>query len=198
MLFAGIGEVLTAYRHTGVSIERLVELMPGSSPEKLVERNSTHLFRRAPNPVHVEKNRSRPSRKPGGPRDSLCVPRFRARRARHRPLAKKGGRSPSSQEGSVPARARCCACCWVHSRCKPANCCGMAERSTTRARCWFRRALPTRLRSRACSARNCAATSCWVFPRTGWTFPGPSAPLCWNATSTILREVWTLWSGRVE
>ena len=55
MLFVGIGEVLTAYRHTGVSIERLVELMPGSSPEKLVERNSTHLFRRAPNPVHVEK-----------------------------------------------------------------------------------------------------------------------------------------------
>ena len=55
MLFAGIGEVLTAYRHTGVSIERLVELMPGSSPEKLVERNSTHLFRRAPDPVHVEK-----------------------------------------------------------------------------------------------------------------------------------------------
>ena len=55
MLFASIGEVLTEYRHTGVSIERLVELMPGSSPEKLVERNSTHLFRRAPNPVHVEK-----------------------------------------------------------------------------------------------------------------------------------------------
>ena len=55
MLFAGIGEVLTAHRHTGVSIERLVELMPGSSPEKLVERNSTHLFRRAPDPVHVEK-----------------------------------------------------------------------------------------------------------------------------------------------
>ena len=55
MLFASIGEVLTEYRHTGVSIERLVELMPGSSPEKLVERNSTHLIRRAPNPVHVEK-----------------------------------------------------------------------------------------------------------------------------------------------
>ena len=55
MLFAGIGEVLTGYRQTGVSIERLVELMPGSSPEKLVERNSTHLFRRAPDPVPVEK-----------------------------------------------------------------------------------------------------------------------------------------------
>ncbi len=55
MLFAGIGEVLTAYRHTGVSIERLVELMPGSSHEKLVERNSTHLFRKAPKPVPVEK-----------------------------------------------------------------------------------------------------------------------------------------------
>ena len=55
MLFAGIGETLTAYRQTGVSIERLVELMPGSPPEKLVERNPTHLFRKAADPVHVEK-----------------------------------------------------------------------------------------------------------------------------------------------
>ena len=55
MLFAGIGEILTHYRQIGVSIERLVELMPGSPPEKLVERNPTHLFRRAPDPVHVEK-----------------------------------------------------------------------------------------------------------------------------------------------
>ncbi len=55
MLFAGIGEIFTAYRQTGVSIERLVELMPGSPPEKLVERNPTHLFRKAADPDHVEK-----------------------------------------------------------------------------------------------------------------------------------------------
>ena len=55
MLFAGIGAVLTAYRQTGVSIERLLELMPGSAPKKLVERNPTHMFRRAPDPVPVEK-----------------------------------------------------------------------------------------------------------------------------------------------
>ncbi len=55
MLFAGIGEILTHYRQTGVSIERLDELMPGARPEELVERNPTHLFRKAPEPVHVEK-----------------------------------------------------------------------------------------------------------------------------------------------
>ena len=55
MLFAGIGVTLTAYRQTGVSIERLVELMPGSPPKKLVERNPMHLFRKAADPVHVEK-----------------------------------------------------------------------------------------------------------------------------------------------
>ena len=55
MLFAGIGMTLTAYRQTGVSIERLVELMPGSPPEKLVERNPTHLFRKAADPVQVQK-----------------------------------------------------------------------------------------------------------------------------------------------
>ena len=55
MLFVGIGGILTAYRQIGVSIERLVELMPGSPPEKLVERNPTHLFRRAPDPVQAEK-----------------------------------------------------------------------------------------------------------------------------------------------
>ena len=55
MLFVGIGGTLTVYRQIGVSIERLVELMPGSPPEKLVERNPTHLFRRAPDPVSVEK-----------------------------------------------------------------------------------------------------------------------------------------------
>ncbi len=55
MLFAGIGAMLTVYRQTGVSIERLLELMPGSPPEKLVERNPTNLITRAPDPVPVEK-----------------------------------------------------------------------------------------------------------------------------------------------
>ena len=55
MFFASIGGTLTEYRQIGVSIERLVELMPGSPPEKLVERNPTHLFRRAPDPESVEK-----------------------------------------------------------------------------------------------------------------------------------------------
>ncbi|MYB49389.1 MAG: ABC transporter ATP-binding protein [Dehalococcoidia bacterium] len=54
-LFADIGATLTEYRQTGVSIERLVKLMPGAPPEKLVERNPTHLFRKAADPVHVEK-----------------------------------------------------------------------------------------------------------------------------------------------
>ena len=56
-LFAGIGETLTAYRQTGVSIERLVELMPGSPPEKLVERNPTHLFRKAARPRSCREDR---------------------------------------------------------------------------------------------------------------------------------------------
>ena len=55
MLFAGIGVMLTVYRQTSVSIERLLELMPGAKPEELVERNPTHLFRKAPEPVQVDK-----------------------------------------------------------------------------------------------------------------------------------------------
>ncbi len=54
-LWSGLGLVMTEYRQLGVGLGRLDELMPGASPEKLVERNSTHLFRKAPDPVPVEK-----------------------------------------------------------------------------------------------------------------------------------------------
>ena len=54
-LWSGLGRVMTEYRQVGVSIDRLDELMPGAKPEELVERNPTHLFRKAPEPVHVEK-----------------------------------------------------------------------------------------------------------------------------------------------
>lgn len=54
-LWSGLGRVMTEYRQLGVGLGRLDELMPGASPEKLVERNPTHLFRKAPDPVHVEK-----------------------------------------------------------------------------------------------------------------------------------------------
>ena len=54
-LSRGLGQVMTEYRQLGVGLGRLDELMPGASPEKLVERNPMHLFRKAPDPVHVEK-----------------------------------------------------------------------------------------------------------------------------------------------
>ncbi len=54
-LWAGLGRVMTEYRQVGVGINRLDELMPGAPPEKLVERNPTHLFRKAPEAVYVEK-----------------------------------------------------------------------------------------------------------------------------------------------
>ena len=54
-LWAGLGQVMTEYRQLGVGLGRLDELMPGAPPEKLVERNPTHLFRKAPDPVQVEK-----------------------------------------------------------------------------------------------------------------------------------------------
>ena len=54
-LWVGLGLTMTQYRQVGVGLGRLHELMPGSPPEKLVERNPTHLFRRAPEPVPVEK-----------------------------------------------------------------------------------------------------------------------------------------------
>ena len=54
-LSRGLGQVMTEYRQLGVGIGRLDELMPGAPPEKLVERNPTHLFRKAPDPVHVAK-----------------------------------------------------------------------------------------------------------------------------------------------
>ena len=54
-LWAGLGRVMTEYRQVGVGLGRLDELMPGAPPEKLVERNPTHLFRKAPDPAQVEK-----------------------------------------------------------------------------------------------------------------------------------------------
>ena len=54
-LSRGLGQVMTEYRQLGVGLGRLDELMPGAPPEKLVERNPTHLFRKAPDPVQVEK-----------------------------------------------------------------------------------------------------------------------------------------------
>ena len=50
-----IGQLMISYRQTGVGFGRLQELMPGAPPGKLVERNTTHLFRKAPDPVPVEK-----------------------------------------------------------------------------------------------------------------------------------------------
>ena len=46
---------MISYRQTGVSLRRLRELMPGVPPEELVERNSIHLFRRAPHPLPIER-----------------------------------------------------------------------------------------------------------------------------------------------
>ena len=54
-LSRGLGQIMTEYRQLGVGLGRLDELMPGAPPEKLVERNPIHLFRKAPDPVQVEK-----------------------------------------------------------------------------------------------------------------------------------------------
>ena len=54
-LWFGLGWIMTQYRQVGVGINRLHELMPGAPPQKLVERNPTHLFRKAPEPIHIEK-----------------------------------------------------------------------------------------------------------------------------------------------
>ena len=54
-LWVGLGMTMTQYRQVGIGLGRLCELMPGASPRKLVERNPTHLFRKAPHPVFVQK-----------------------------------------------------------------------------------------------------------------------------------------------
>ena len=54
-LWVGLGLIMTQYRQVGVGLGRLHESMPGSPPEKLIESNPTHLFRRAPDPAPVEK-----------------------------------------------------------------------------------------------------------------------------------------------
>ena len=57
-LWGRFGALMTQYRQVGVGINRLDELMPGAPPEKLVERNPTHLFRKAPGPIPVQKAES--------------------------------------------------------------------------------------------------------------------------------------------
>ena len=54
-LWVGLGMTITQYRQVGIGLGRLHELMPGVGPEKLIERNPAHLFRRAPDPIHIEK-----------------------------------------------------------------------------------------------------------------------------------------------
>ena len=54
-LWVGLGMTMTQYRQVGIGLGRLHELMPGARAEKLVERNPTHLFRKAPDPAQVEK-----------------------------------------------------------------------------------------------------------------------------------------------
>ena len=54
-LWVGLGMTMTQYRQVGIGLGRLHELMPGARAEKLVERNPTYLFRKAPEPVQVEK-----------------------------------------------------------------------------------------------------------------------------------------------
>ena len=49
-LWVGLGWIMTQYRQVGVGIGRLHELMPGAPPEKLVERNPTHLYRKSAGP----------------------------------------------------------------------------------------------------------------------------------------------------
>ena len=50
-----VGNLLVLYRQVGVGIGRLRDLMPGSPPERLVERHPIHLFRGAPDPTHAAK-----------------------------------------------------------------------------------------------------------------------------------------------
>ena len=54
-LSRGLGQVMTEYRQLGVGLGRLDDLMSGAPPEKLVERNPTHLIRKAPDPEPVVK-----------------------------------------------------------------------------------------------------------------------------------------------
>ncbi len=55
-----IGKLLTGYRRVGVSVDRLLELMPGSTPEALVEPTPSYLLGRMPEialPARVAEDR---------------------------------------------------------------------------------------------------------------------------------------------
>ena len=120
-LWVGLGLTMTQYRQVGVGIGRLHELMPGAPPEKLVERNPTHLFRKAPEPVFpVEKTEADRLESLEASGVTYVYPDSE-RGVRTSTSRCKRGRSPSSREESAPARARCCACCWVHYPCRRAR-----------------------------------------------------------------------------
>ena len=50
-----IGAILTGYKQVGVSIDRLLKMMPGAPPEKLVEPSPSYLYRDLPAVPFVEK-----------------------------------------------------------------------------------------------------------------------------------------------
>ena len=50
-----VGRVLTQYRQVGVSVDRVLDLMPGAPPKALVTRNETLLFNRPPDVPYSEK-----------------------------------------------------------------------------------------------------------------------------------------------
>jgi ATP-binding cassette subfamily B protein len=51
-----VGRVLTQYRQVTVSVDRILELMPGAPVKKLVERNQSLLFNRPPDVPYFEKS----------------------------------------------------------------------------------------------------------------------------------------------
>ena len=54
-LAGDIGRVLTGYKQVGVSIDRLLKLMPGAHPKRLVEPSPSYLYRELPEVPYVEK-----------------------------------------------------------------------------------------------------------------------------------------------
>ncbi len=54
-LVMDVGQLVVSYRQVGVGIGRLRDLLPGSPPEKLVERNAIHLFRAPTDPIPAAK-----------------------------------------------------------------------------------------------------------------------------------------------
>ncbi len=52
------GHILTGYKQVGVSLDRLVELMPGAPPSKLVAPSRSYLYRALPEVPFIEKARA--------------------------------------------------------------------------------------------------------------------------------------------